>query len=185
MSAVLAAPTVDIGRYRLPAIVLHWLIALLIIGMICLGYYMTGIPKNTPERSFFLNLHKSFGLLAAMLILVRLGWRVSHTVPPLPASVPSWQASAARWSHRLLYACMVLQPLTGYVSSSFNKFGIKFFGLDLPNWGWEDKYLRELFVGFHHTIAVVLIVLIVLHVLAALKHLLIDRDGVFQRMLPR
>jgi cytochrome b561 len=185
MSAVLASPpAVDTGHYRLPAIVLHWLIALLIIGMVCLGYYMTGLPKGTPERSFFFNLHKSFGLLTAMLIVVRLGWRVSHIVPPLPASMPSWQAAAARWSHRLLYVCMVLQPLTGYVSSSFNKFGIKFFGIGLPNWGWEDKYWRELFAGFHHVIAVVLIVLIVVHVLAALKHLLIDRDGVFQRMLP-
>ena len=184
MSAVLTAPAVDTDRYRLPAIVLHWLIALLIIGMLCLGYYMTGLPKNTPERSFYLNLHKSFGLLAAMLILLRLGWRVSHLVPPFPATMPSWETLAARWSHRLLYACMVLQPLTGYLSSSFNKFGIKFFGLSLPNWGWEDKYLRELFAQFHGVIAVILIVLIVIHLLAALKHLLIDRDRVFQRMLP-
>jgi len=184
MSAVLTAPAAAPGRYRAPAVALHWLIALLVIAMFCLGFYMTGLPKSTPERSFYLNLHKSLGLLTAMFVLVRLGWRASHVVPPLPASMPSWQARAARWSHRLLYACMVLQPLTGYISSSFNKFGIKFFGLSLPNWGWEDKYLRELFVGFHGAIAVVFIVLVVIHVLAALKHLLIDRDRVFQRMLP-
>jgi cytochrome b561 len=184
MSAVLTAPAVDTDRYRLPAIVLHWLIALLIIGMLSLGYYMTDLPKNTPERSFYLNLHKSCGLLAALLILLRVGWRVSHLVPAFPATMPSWETLAARWSHWLLYACMVLQPLTGYLSSSFNKFGIKFFGLSLPNWGWEDKNLRELFAGFHEVIAGVLIALIVIHVLAALKHLLIDRDRVFQRMLP-
>lgn len=185
MSAILAADTSrPVDRYRLPAVALHWLIALLILGMLCLGYYMTDIPKGTPERAFYFNLHKSFGILAAVLILVRLGWRLSNVVPPLPGSMAAWQASAARLNHRLLYVCMVLMPATGYISSSFNKFGIKFFGLQLPNWGWEDKYLRELFVDFHHAIAVLFVTLIVIHVLAALKHAFVDHDQVFRRMLP-
>ena len=171
-------------RYPLPAVILHWLIALLIIGMVALGFYMVGIPRNTPERAFFLNLHKSFGVLTFVLVLIRIGWRTTHKVPPLPSSVPLWQMKTSLLSHRLLYVCMVLQPMTGYIGSSFNKYGIKFFGLQLPNWGWEDKGLRELFVSFHKTIAIFLIVLILLHVSAAMKHWLVDKDRVLQRMLP-
>jgi cytochrome b561 len=171
-------------RYSRTAVALHWIIALFIFAMIALGYYMTGIPRGTPERAFFFNLHKSLGLLAAALILLRLAWRASHPAPSLPQRMPAWQVRVARWSHGLLYACMLLQPLTGYISSSFNKYGIKFFGIGLPNWGWEDKQLRELFTSFHHAIAVALIVLISVHILAALKHRFIDRDRVFQRMLP-
>ena len=169
-------------RYTLPAIALHWLIALLVIGMLFLGYYMVDIPKGTPNRAFYFNLHKSFGVLAGVLILLRLYWRLTHPVPLI--STGSWTDKAAKWSHGLLYLCMVLQPVTGYLSSSFNKYGVKFFGVALPGWGWEDAKLRDLFMYFHHLISVLLVALIVIHVLAAFKHLLVDRDRIFQRMLP-
>jgi cytochrome b561 len=171
-------------RYSLPAIILHWVIALLVIGMIALGYYMVDIPRGTPDRGFYFNLHKSLGVLAAILVLLRVIWRLTHTPPPLPAHMPGWEVKAAKWNHRLLYLCIVLQPATGYISSSFNKYGVKFFGIPLPQWGWEDKHLRALFSDIHSAIVVVLIVLIAIHVLAAFKHLFIDRDRVFQRILP-
>jgi cytochrome b561 len=184
MSAITVVGVNRSGRHGLTVVVLHWALALLIIGMLLLGFYMVGIPKGTPGRAFYFNLHKSLGVLAGMLILLRLGWRLRHAAAPLPAGMPGWRAVAARWSHRLLYLCMVLQPATGYLSSSFNKYGIKLFGAALPNWAWEDPRMRDLFMGFHKTIAVVFAVLIAVHVLAALKHLLVDRDRVFQRMLP-
>jgi cytochrome b561 len=171
-------------RYTLPAVLLHWLLAVLILTMIGLGYYMTELPRNTPERAFFVNLHKSLGLLTAGLVVIRICWRGSHPPPPLPASVPSWQQRASVVSHRLLYVFMLLQPITGYLTSSFGKYGIAFFGLPLPNWGWDDPQLREIAVGAHRTIVIILMALIVVHVLAALKHLLVDRDHVFARMLP-
>jgi cytochrome b561 len=152
--------------------------------MIALGFYMVGIPKGTPDRAFYFNLHKSLGVLTGILVLLRVLWRLAHTPPPLPSQVPAWETSAAKWSHRLLYLCIALQPATGYLSSSFNKYGVKFFGIALPQWGWEDKHLRELFANIHGVVATVLVVLIVIHVLAAIKHLVIDRDSVFQRMLP-
>lgn len=172
------------ARYGLPAIAFHWVLALLILGMLALGYYMVGIPKQTPARGWYLNLHKSFGLLAGILILLRLGWRLSHAVPPLPVGTARWTVLAAHASHRLLYLCMILQPVSGYLASSFNKYGVRLFGMRLPNWGWEDKRLHDLFNGAHHLLAVALLSLIALHVLAAVKHLLIDRDWIFQRMLP-
>lgn len=173
------------GRYSWQAMLLHWLIALLIIGMLWLGYSIEDIPRNTPARAFYVNLHKSFGLLTLVLVLLRWGWRATHRTPPLPSTMPRWETLAATWTHRLLYLCILLQPLSGYVGSSFSKFGVKFFGIPLPQWGWDDKAIRSVFNEIHATVAIVLMVLIGLHVLAALKHLLIDRDQVFQRMLPR
>jgi cytochrome b561 len=184
MSALPGGKTDSSERYTSSAIALHWVIALLIIGMLLLGLYMVGIPKGTPDRAFYFNLHKSFGVLAGVLILLRLGWRLTHPAPQMPAGMPRWEAEAARLNHRMLYFCMLIQPATGYVSSSFNKYGVKFFGVALPNWGWEDGIFRDLFTNYHKLTAVLLAALIVIHVLAAFKHLLVDHDRVFQRMLP-
>ena len=171
-------------RYGWQAMLLHWLIALLVIGMLYLGFSLEDIPRNTPERAFYVNLHKSFGLLTLALVLLRWYWRATHRPPPLPPTMPRWETHAAIWSHRLLYLCMLLQPLSGYLGSSFNKYGVKFFGVPLPQWAWEDKQIRTVFSEIHGAVAVMLLVLIAIHVLAALKHLLVDRDRIFQRMLP-
>lgn len=179
-----ASARVAPDRYSWQAMSLHWLIALLVIGMLYLGFSLEDIPRNTPERAFYVNLHKSFGVLTLALVLLRWYWRATHRPPPLPPTMPRWEALAATWSHRLLYLCMLLQPLSGYLASSFNKYGVKVFGLPLPQWGWEDKLLRSIFVEIHGAVAVMLLVLIAIHVLAALKHLLLDRDRIFQRMLP-
>ena len=97
--------------------------------------------------------------------------------------MPSWERIAARASHASLYACMIGVPLAGYVASNFSKFGIKYFGLvEFPPWGYEDRQIYALFNGTHKALAVVFIALIAIHVLAALKHAAIDRDGVVRRM---
>jgi cytochrome b561 len=171
------------ARYGRPAIALHWLSAVLILGMLCLGFWMVGIPRNTPARGFTFNLHKSFGVVIGMLVLARVVWRLSHPAPRLPIGMPRWQAALAKVNHFLLYACIVLQPLTGYLGSSFNRYGVKVFGVALPQWGWEDKALREAFATIHGGLAITLSILIAVHVLAACQHL-VRRDGIFERMLP-
>jgi cytochrome b561 len=170
-------------KYRPIAIWLHWIIGIALIAQIGLGLYMVDIPKGTPDRAWFFNLHKSIGLTLALLILLRIVYRLQHSAPVLPSSMAQWQQLGARWSHYLLYVCMILMPVSGYIGSSFNKYGVKFWGISLPNWAWEDKDIRETFVDIHEIVAEVFIVLIALHVLAALKHLIFDKDGVFQRML--
>lgn len=171
------------NKYTPTAVALHWLIALLILALIGLGWYMTGIPKGTPERSFFYNLHKSIGLVTAALIALRILWRIRHAPPPLPAAVPLWQVKAAKASHHLLYACMVVQPTSGYIASNFTKFGVKFFGYPLPPWGWESKTIYDVFNGIHVYASYLFVALIAIHVAAALMHLF-SGDGVFQRMAP-
>jgi Cytochrome B561 len=156
---------------------------LFIFTLFSLGWYMTDLPKG-PERSALFALHKSIGLTVAWLWVLRLAWRLSHTPPPLPASVPFWARKASQINHWLLYVFMFVQPLSGYLSSSFSGYTSAYFGLPLPDWGWKDEALNTVFSTLHVVSSYVLLSLIGLHVLAALKHLIIDRDGVFRRILP-
>jgi cytochrome b561 len=170
-------------RYAGLMIVLHWLIALGIIGLLGLGLYMVGLPKGLPIKSTLLNLHKSLGMTVFLLVLLRIAARAVLHRPPLPP-MPAWQRAAARTTQGLLYVGMVAMPLAGYLGSSFNRYGTRFWGILLPQWGWDDPHLRELFFGIHEVIGYVLIALIVLHVAGALKHQWVDRDNLLARMLP-
>lgn len=172
------------GRYNNVAIALHWVIAAGVLVMIGLGWYMTGIPKGTPERAFFFNLHKSIGVTVGVLALIRLWWRATHRPPALPDSMPSWEVTAAKLNHALLYACIIAMPVIGFLASNFTKYGVKYFGLQVGPFFAEDQALRDALQAVHGFLSYVLVALVVLHVGAAFKHLLMDKDGVFQRMLP-
>lgn len=172
-------------RYTAIAIALHWVVALAALGQIALGWWMLDLPKSPPGlRADWFNVHKSIGLCIGVLMLARLGWRLRHPPPPLPASVPRWQVLASRASHWLLYACLLAMPLAGYLGSSFTRYPVKFFGFALPHWGWDSPPLKAFFSTVHYICAWALTLLVALHIAAALKHLLVDRDGVFRRMWP-
>jgi cytochrome b561 len=170
-------------RYSRAQIVLHWLIALAIIAMLGIGLYMVGLPKGLAFKSSLINFHKSLGMTVFLLVLIRIVVRLVAGRPPLPP-MQAWQRAAASMTQGLLYVAMIVMPLTGYLGSSFNKFGTHFWGIPLPMWGWDDAGLRKILFTLHTVSAWVLIALIVLHVAGALKHQLIDRDRLMERMLP-
>jgi cytochrome b561 len=173
-------------RYTATAIALHWLIALLLLGQFAFGLMLDDIPRGTPERGLYVNLHKSSGIVIGLLIVLRIAWRLAHAPPPLPAAMPPWQRLVARFSHAALYLCMLMLPLSGYLASNFSKHGVKFFNLvRLPPWGPDDKTLYALFNQTHHLTALLLALFVGLHVLAVAKHMLIDHDGLLWRMWPR
>jgi cytochrome b561 len=166
-------------RYSRTAIFLHWLLVALLLAQIGFGWFLDDVPRGTPARTIYVNLHKSTGI-----ILLRLAWRLTHRAPALPASMPGWERLAARWSHVLLYVCMVVMPVSGYVASNFSKYGVNFFNsVKLPPWGPNDATLYAVFNQTHVVTAALFVGLIGLHVLAALRHLA-GRDGVFSRMWP-
>ena len=172
----------SLQRYSLPAIVLHWLQAALIFFLLGLGFWMGTLPKG-PDFSAAVGLHKSLGLCALILIALRLGWRLHHAPPPEPAFLPQWQRKAAEHTHRLLYLLLVLMPVCGYLSASFTKYPMKFFGLAIPRpWGPDDT-LNALFNGAHEVGALVLCSVLALHIGAALLHAF-RRDGILSRMMP-
>ena len=172
------------ARYNNVAIALHWLIAVGVLVMIGLGWYMTDIPKGTPERAYFFNLHKSIGVTVGIVAVIRLWWRATHRPPPLPSTMAGWEVSAAKINHALLYACIIAMPVIGFLASNFTKYGVKYFGIQVGPFFPEDTALRDRLQEVHGLLSYLLVVLVIVHVLAAFKHLLVDKDGVFQRMLP-
>ena len=169
-------------RYTRVAITLHWIIALGVLGQIAFGWWMIEIPKSPPGvRAYWFNLHKSIGLTLGILIFIRLAWALTHRAPPLPDHIPAWQKFAAKASHVLLYACMIIMPLSGYLGSSFTKYPIKYWGMTLPNWGWDAPLYKDLCSNVHQIAVIVFMTLIAIHIAAAIKHMM-ARDGVIQRM---
>ena len=153
----------------------------MILAQFAIGFTMVDIPRNTPARGTWYNIHKSLGLVAAALIFFRLGWRIGHPAPELPAGVPAWQARAARANHLLLYACMLTMPVSGYIASNFTRFGVVAFGYHLPPWGPNNPAVYAVFNGIHVVTAFVFATLAAVHVAAGLRHLF-RRDGIFRRI---
>ncbi len=175
-------------RYTTTAIVLHWVLGLAIVGMFAVGLYMTSLPFS-PQRLKLYNWHKWAGMTVLTLSALRLLWRLTHRPPELPARVaaamPRWQHIAHHSTHHLLYALFFIVPLLGWAYSSAAGFPIVWFGvLQLPDLVAADKALAEALKPWHGWAAYALAALVVLHVAAAWKHQLIDRDGLISRMLP-
>jgi cytochrome b561 len=168
-------------RYAKPAVLLHWALAVLIASLLGIGWYMMAI-ENDPGSGWYFDIHKSFGLVVFGLVLLRILWRSTHRPAPLPAGLPKWQVGLSQLTQGALYLCMVLMPILGFLGASFSKSGIAFFGTSLPVWTVPNHDTAELFFGLHSALAWVLVALIALHAVGGLKHLLIDKDGVFQRM---
>ncbi|MDE2583903.1 MAG: cytochrome b/b6 domain-containing protein [Betaproteobacteria bacterium] len=168
-------------RYTLPAALLHWLHALLVISLLGLGWYLTGLPKGA-ERSAAIGLHKSLGLIALALVLLRAGWRLGHQPPP-PLPDSPWKHRLAELTHGLLYALLLIVPVAGFLSASFTKYQMKFFGIPLPRLFAPDDSLNEVFHNLHEGAIWVLVTLLGLH-LAGVAYHLARRDGLIKRILP-
>ena len=175
-------------RYTTVSIALHWLLALVIVGMFAVGVYMTDLAFS-PQRLKLYNWHKWAGVTFLALTVLRLLWRVTHRPPVLPAAVthamPRWQMRAYHATHHLLYVLFFAVPLLGWAYSSAAGFPIVWFGqVALPDLVGADKALAELIKPLHELSALALMGLVGLHVAAALKHHWVDRDGLLLRMVP-
>lgn len=167
-------------RYAPPAILLHWLQAALLLWLFWLGWSMVELPKGA-ERSAAYALHKSLGIVALGLVLLRLV--VRRLAPPPAPLAAGREAMLAQAAHRLLYVLLLVLPLAGYAASAFTPYAMKFFGLELPRLGAPDEALNALFKRVHWVAGWALLALVALHVAAALRHAL-RRDGTLARMLP-
>lgn len=170
------------ARYTPTAIALHWIIAFAVIAQITLGWGMQEVLRGPiSSRANAFNLHKSIGLTILVLMAIRLAWRATHRPPALPP-MPAWQARAAHINHWLLYACLLVQPLSGYIGSAASGYPVRYFGMLLPAWTAKNVALKELLSVVHLVNSWILLSAVALHVGAALKHHFIDRDGMLRRM---
>ena len=171
-------------RYTGVAIGLHWLIAFAIVGTFALGLYMHELPLS-PQKLKLYSWHKWVGVTIFLCVVLRLGWRLSHRVPELPAAMPAWQRKAAEATHVLLYLLMSAVPLSGWLMSSAKGFQTVWFGvMPLPDLLAKNKELGDLLQEVHELLNFSMAALVVAHLGAALKHHFVDRDDVLSRMLP-
>lgn len=178
-----------------PARLLHWTGAALILFMLGLGFWTANFVPSLITELTLTQLHKSWGFVAFVLALVRVGWRWANQAPALPAGMPRWERHAARASHLLLYLLIVAMPLTGWLYASASPlndpdnypFQIKnmvFDLFELPDpFQPGSKALAETLGAVHFWTGVALSALIALHAAAALKHQFRDRDGLLRRMI--
>lgn len=168
-------------RYTRTAVALHWLLATAIVASFCVGLYMTSLPFS-PQRLKLYNWHKWAGVLILTASALRLLWRLAHKPPP-DVPMPLWQQRAAHVVHVLLYLLFFSVPLVGWAYSSAAGFPIVLFGvLPLPDFVAKDAALAEFLKPWHGRLAWMLAALVALHVLGALKHHFVNRDGVLHRM---
>lgn len=170
-------------RHDSVTISIHWLMAALLIGLWAVGLAMDELPKGELRAQVF-GLHKSFGVLALALVVVRLSWRLTHRAPTLPATMPNWEQAAAHLGHAVLYGLMIALPLSGAIMSQAGGREVSLFGLVLPTLVQPNHDLKEAFEEVHEILAWILAVIVGGHVLAALRHQLLLADGVLSRMLP-
>lgn len=171
-------------QYTLTAIGLHWWIAILIFIAFPLGLYMHDLPLS-PYKLKLYSWHKWLGVTVFILVVFRIVWRVSHTPPALPDSLPAWQKLASHATHLILYGLIAAVPLSGWLMSSAKGFQTIWFGvLPIPDLISKDKELGKTLMEVHETLNDVLLSLVVLHIVAAIKHHFIDKDHIVRRMLP-
>ncbi|MGQ0657708.1 MAG: cytochrome b [Chromatiales bacterium] len=182
-AAVAVAAARSAQRYTLPAIGLHWITAVLVFILFPLGWYMVDLPPG-PERGANFALHKTLGITVFLLTLLRLAWRLRNPAPPLPDYLPAWQNRLAYAVHKLFYVLLIIHPLAGYTSSQFSGHTTKYLGIQLPQWGWEDKAINEFFTEIHTATSLCLLLLVLCHLAGAFGHILKRGDRLARRMLP-
>ena len=170
------------SRYTGFAILLHWVMALLILVTWSIAIVVSDMPLS-PTRIAGYSWHKWLGVTVFFLVVVRLLWRSTHPAPELNLRMPAWQERVMKLTHVALYLLMVAIPVVGWLMSSAKGYTVNYFGLfELPDLVEKDKALGHTLKEVHEWLANSLMALVGLHILAALKHQLIDKDGLLSRM---
>ncbi len=170
------------AHYTRTAVGLHWLIAALIGVALVMGWVMTDMAV-TPLKLKLYNWHKWVGITVLWLAALRILWRVTHR-PPDMVSMPAWQRIAAHALHGVLYLLMLAQPLSGWIYSNAAGFPIVYLRLvPLPNLVAKNPQLADAWQQVHETTGWLLVAVLTVHLLAALKHQLVDKDDTMRRML--
>lgn len=173
-------------KYSLPSRILHWLMAFLIISLLGLGIYMADfLSKEAANRMEIYNLHKSLGVIALALIIVRIVNRFINPAPKLPQTIKKQERIIAHIGHIALYILMLIVPLSGYLMSNSYGYPVKLFSINMPHLIQTNYDLGKIFSQTHELGAYALLFLVSLHILGALKHRFFDKpeNDVLKRMI--
>jgi cytochrome b561 len=167
-----------------PAKLLHWAVAALVFLQIALGWAAVTWRLSPMKLDLFV-LHKSVGMLLLVLMVVRVAWRAVNIAPPLPADMRPLERRAAHASHLLLYLLLLVMPVTGWIVTSAANIPYRIFWLiPLPAIVEVDKTMADAAARMHFGLFAALLLLLALHIGAALRHHFLKHDDVLKRMLP-
>ena len=154
----------------------------MILGMLGLGFYMQDLPLS-PEKLRLYAWHKWAGITVFLLAVLRLIWRLTHRPPAPPDELSDREKRLSKLAHWLFYGLMLLMPMSGWLMSSAKGFPTVWFGvMPIPDLVPKDKALGEVLASIHQTLAWILSLTVTIHVLAVIKHQLIDGIPLFKRM---
>ena len=184
MPSMNADPLHPAGRYSGPARFFHWAIALLIIVVWPVGLLIDATADIAWLNTLLYFIHENLGVTIWLLALARLAWRFIHPPPPLPESLPAHMRAAAHATHVALYVILLVQPIGGFITTNAFGFPLDWFGiLPLPSPEGENEALGNMVKFGHWAVGMALVVVLAAHVGGAFYHLLIRKDGIFQRMV--
>ena len=173
----------DKRGYTLPARVLHWLTAIIVIAIIPAGIYMAGASPG-PTTNLIYNLHRSFGFVLLPIMLIRLGYRLMVPPPALPPDIPPFQQFVAHATHWALYALLIIQPIIGWIATSAYRAPVSIFWLfELPPIWPQNRAFSEALFEVHEVLGFAIAALALAHIGAALYHHFIRKDDVLLRMM--
>lgn len=181
MSTVADAP--DGRRYTEVAQHLHWLTPPIVATQVVIAWVMLSLPDRSPNAGLLFSLHKSIGVTIWLLIAVRLAWRATHRAPAAGREMPRWMDLLGRTNHWLMYLVLFAMPISGYVMSAMEPYGVSFWGLPLPKLP-KIEAIHKLAETGHYAAQWALYLLVLLHLAATAYHVAVRRDGILQRMIP-
>ena len=167
---------------------LHWILAILVgLEFLIIGIkeWFFSEPDNKNVAIFLIKeLHKPLGVLILIISIISFIWYASNIHPKLPSTTPIWQVVAARLTHILLYLGILVMPISGIIMSAAAGYPVNFFHITTVTLGFnKDPDMAQQFFNVHELFAELLGALILIHILAAIKHHFVDKNNVLRRML--
>jgi cytochrome b561 len=176
--------TPTIQKYGIVAQGFHWLVALLILGLLTTNALRSASEEGSDAFTFWLGLHMSFGILVFFLTLARILW-AKMAPPPELLDAPQWSVLAAKAAHMLLNLSTLVIPIFGYLRIASKGIPASFFGMPIPSVVGEQEWLHNVMHELHgDAMAIYLLTLVGLHIAAALWHQYVRKDHALERMLP-
>lgn len=172
------------NKYPLTIRIIHWAMAIIIIGLVISGFTHDDWPKEF-QKSFYY-WHKSFGMLALILVALRFTLKLSlkSKFPPLPDSIPAKDKKFATAGHHSLYLLMILVPLSGYFMSMAGGYGISMFGIKIPNiLSEKNESLGDVASIAHEITGIAIAIIVTIHIVAVIKHKIKENENLLNRMV--
>ena len=171
------------NQYSIISILNHWITAVVFLGMLGFGFYLGYADIVRETKGPLMGIHKSIGTLFLIFAFWRVGWRLFQGFPKDVSTMPAWQKFAAKTVHWLLLLGIIAMPLSGVLMSVFNNRAIDVFGLfAIPAQG-KNEFIGGMAHNIHEIAPYIILFLLILHIAAALKHHIFDKDATLKRMV--